>query len=211
MRSLILIFTLLGLPASAQPELPLPRLYTVTGVASNDTLNVREAPNASALDIGDLMPGEVAEVLGLAENGTWGKVTFSEGVGWVSMRYMRFMPEAYGDWPVLPYGIPKHLACSGAEPFWGAEITAGNSVVLQDYSFADTTPQTFMITGMSRPVNMGPSRYGFTSPPLSGVIRREYCDDGMSEMEYGWSLDLIGTSRNGETFMYSGCCTAVAP
>ncbi len=210
MRNLILFFTLSFSSALAQPELPLPLLYTVTGVAADDTLNVRETPNAHAEDVGDLLPGQTVEVLELSDDGKWGMVSAGENIGWVAARFLTLTQGTTGDGITLPYGVPLRMACSGTEPFWSAEIVSGKSFKIINYSEDNPRPTTYAMQGMSKPVNIGPYVYGFISPPVSGVIRREICDDGMSDSLYGWSIDLLRRDQGG-VFMLTGCCSAVQP
>ena len=194
-------------PALAQPDLPLPLLYTVTGVASDDTLNVRALPAASAEDIGDLQPYQTIEILNLSDDGKWGMVSAGENTGWVSTRYLTPTPGTTGDGISLPYGLPLHMFCTGTEPFWSAAIDSGVSLTITDYSDITPTPRSYAMLGMSKPVNVGPYVYGFSSPPLTGVIRRSYCDDGMSEARFGWTIDIVKTRKDGIS-MLSGCCRA---
>lgn len=209
MRHLIWILTLLAAPALAQSELPLPRLFTVTGVASYDTLNVRAAPAASGADIGDLRPAETVEVLRLSEDGKWGRVSIGEAAGWVSMRFLRETPPAIGRSPDLPYGMPAEMECSGTEPFWGLRLRTGQYVQTLDYSESGA-PEVFPMIGAANVSNRSTDHFAFTAPPLTGFITREMCDDGMSEAEFGWSLYLLRQGENGLA-LRQGCCTALQP
>lgn len=205
----ILILSAFATPAFAQPEFPLPRLYTVTGVAQNDTLNIRQSPSANAPDIGDLNPSQNIEVLEVSDNG-WGLVSQGESAGWVSMRYLRIMPKTMGLGPDLPYGMPSQLECSGTEPFWSVDINTGVSVTFSDYSSQDSSPKTFPMLGAARSANRGAQDYGFISTPFSGVLSRKICDDGMSGRLYGWTFLLLGM-KDGQAMMRSGCCSAIQP
>lgn len=210
MRKFLSLVCIAASPALAQPALPLPQLYVVTGVAANDTLNIRQAPRASAEDIGDLQPGEATDVLAFSEDGKWAKVPGNEATGWVAARFLTLVPNATGNGTDLPYGMPRHMQCEGAEPFWDADIRAGKSLTITDYSFDNPAPARHAMRGVSKPVNVGPYVYGFAAPPYAGVIRREYCDDGMSEIQYGWSIDLLEIGKD-DVYMMSGCCTATLP
>jgi len=207
MRHFILLFFLLAAPALAQSDLPLPQLYTVTGVAMDDTLNVRATPNANAEDIGDLRPDQTVEILKLSADGAWGMVSAGENIGWVATRFLALTQGTTGDGIALPYGLPLALSCSGTEPFWTGDIISGTSLSMTNYSYDDPVLETFAMLGMSKPVNIGPYVYGFVSPPLSGVIRREYCDDGMSATQYGWRIEILKARADGMS-MLTGCCQA---
>ncbi len=208
MRYFILLFALLAAPALAQIEQLLPQLFTVTGVAVGDTLNVRAAPNASAEDIGDLRPNQTVEILSFSDDGNWGMVSAGENIGWVAAHFLTLTPGTTGDGISLPYGLPLALSCSGTEPFWAADIISGTSLSMTNYSYDDPVLETYAMLGMSKPVNIGPYVYGFVSPPLSGVIRREYCDDGMSATQYGWRIEILKARADGMS-MLTGCCQAM--
>jgi len=209
MHRLICILTLLAAPAMAQSELPLPKLFTVTGVAENDTLNVRAAPAASAADIGDVQPAGTVEVLRLSEDGKWGRVSIGEAAGWVSMRFLRQTPQTVGRSPDLPYGMPAEMECSGTEPFWGLRVRTGQ-YVQSDGNSALGAPEVFPMTGAATVSNRSLDHFAFSAPPQAGFITRQMCDDGMSEAEFGWSLYLLWQGENGLSLL-QGCCTALQP
>ena len=209
MPRFLLLFCFLASPALAQYQALLPRLYTVTGVAANDTLNVRESPSARAADIGDLYPGETIEVLEFSDDGAWAMVSPIESVGWVSARYLTLTRKADGS-EADPRALPSEMTCFGTEPFWDAHIQTGVSFSISEMSSGSAVPQVNLILGMARPYNTGPDYFGFIAGPYSGIIRREYCDDGMSDNQYGWSLNLL-FSRTGEVGILSGCCRAESP
>lgn len=89
--------------------------YYVNGVASNDVLNIRAEPTASAEIVGFLNFDEnMVEVVGRSENGNWGLVNISEGTGWTSMRYLKEQfPQSFGS-----SKVPTNLACFGDYPNW---------------------------------------------------------------------------------------------
>ncbi len=210
MRLLALFFALIATPLFAQPQFPLPRVYTVTGVAPNDTLNIRQQPRADSPDIGDLQPNQNVEVLALSEDEKWGLISFGEGTGWVATRFLRETPKTQGLSPDLPYGIPSEMACSGTEPFWGLRLLTEQSVTFTDYSDGIGGDRTYQITGVGRATNRGIQHYVFTAPPLTGFLNRATCDDGMSEALFGWELFVV-FKRDGQLNMIQGCCTALQP
>lgn len=209
MPRLMLLLCFLTTPVLAQNYPLLPRLYTVTGVAANDTLNIRENPSASAADIGDLLPGQVIEVLELSDDQRWGLVSAVESAGWVSTRYLTLTPKSNG-YAANEFDLPSEMTCFGTEPFWDANIQTGVSFSMSDFAMANSAPQVSLILGMARPVNVGPDYFGFIAGQYAGVIRREYCDDGMSDNQYGWSLNLL-FPREGGVAMLAGCCRATRP
>ena len=205
-----LVFLLfISTPLFAQSTPLLPRLYTVTGVAADDTLNIRESPSASAQDIGDLLPGQRIEVLAVSNDGKWGQVSKMERTGWVSTRFLTLVPQSDST-NQHPTGLPSKLSCYGTEPFWGMEVAKNAEIAFSPAYAGDSIAQHIRILGMARPFNTGPNHFGFTAGQYTGVIRREYCDDGMSDNEYGWSLDIVFPGDGGITMLH-GCCSITAP
>jgi len=210
MRYLALFFALIATPLLAQPQFPLPRVYTVTGVAPDDTLNIRATPDADSLIIGSLMPEQNTEILNLTEDQRWGMVSVREAIGWVSMRFLRETPKTIGLAADLPYGLPGELTCEGSEPFWALHILTGETVRFTDYSQAQITPQTYTMLGASSPINRGVEVYAFTSPPITGFLRRNGGNRTSIEGVHGWTIYLLIERENGVT-MVQGYCTALQP
>lgn len=194
-----LIFTLLLIPTLGFAQsVELPALYDVTGVAADDTLNVRAGPTVNAEVMDELGPErDGVEVVAFADDRKWGQINIGEGTGWVSMTYMERQP---GQDPVSK--TPTPLWCYGTEPFWSLEI--GHSNV----SFTDP--------GMDEPALVQPTEYYASVPhsprgalvagDITGFVSREMCSDGMSDRQYAWRIDFLRTGNGGQ-FMFSGCCT----
>ncbi|MBL4807216.1 MAG: SH3 domain-containing protein [Rhodobacteraceae bacterium] len=198
---LFIVAVLLSAPALAQ-SLRLPAIFSVTGVAANDTLNIRSQPNGESADIGDLFPNQLVEVITIDANNRWGKVAVNgEQSGWVSMRYLA---------PITPQptlgSVPTSLICSGTEPFWSLNITTEASLSLS--IFGETTTSE-PITRATTSVNSGDMVNAYITQNMTALLRRANCTDGMSDRDFGWALDLIDT-RNGISLL-SGCCTADLP
>jgi uncharacterized protein YgiM (DUF1202 family) len=78
-RLLAVLLCLWALPALATQE-AWPALHDVSGVAADDVLNIREAPDASAAIIGKLKPdAENVEVIRPDDHHSWGLVNTGEG------------------------------------------------------------------------------------------------------------------------------------
>lgn len=187
-------FFALGHAAHAQV---FPALYVVTGVAANDTLNVRAMPDGDSADIGDLAPEQLTEVLELDETGKWAKIIWQERNGWVAMRYLTASGNATD--------IPQNLHCGGTEPFWGLDITHSDVLDFNPMN-GDAAQQILEFAGYS--ANTGVSEFGFASADFTGFVRRAECGDGMSDRDYGWAISLIDARDDGFA-AYSGCCTMV--
>jgi len=100
-------------------------------------------------------------------------------------------------------GMPLNLMCNGTEPFWSLEFAQDES---GSFTIAGQEGgHDFQLgwTGTSR--NIGLNGFGFSSPELAGTLRRAECSDGMSDLTYGWSVDIL-FSAGQERQLYSGCC-----
>lgn len=178
---------------------PFPALYNVTGVAADDVLNVRRAPQASADLIGTLAPDQRnVEVVAADATGRWGLINIGESSGWTSLRYLA----RQNDNP--QYALGAMLSCSGTEPFWSLHLAQGKSAEFSTPSETVSLPGAGLITtGSGRP-----DRFFVTLGGGSvAILRREICSDGMSDQSYGIGIDLL-TDRGGAT-LFTGCCSIV--
>jgi uncharacterized membrane protein len=178
-----------------------PALYDVTGVASDDVLNVRTGPAASNPIIGALSYHATGvEVIRLSDAGTWGLVNAEDRTGWVSMRFLRRQVGQEG------WDFPARASCFGTEPFWDVKLRRGNPV---EFTRAGDPTEFYAFRSDSQSVNRL-DRHSFLADragtAMIGVLSRQYCNDGMSDREYGLSLELL--IWRGAGFDHaSGCCT----
>lgn len=194
-RTLALSFALAG-PAAATPEYILPTLFDVSGVAANDSLNIRAEPTVSAPIIGTLAP-DATRIEIVEERGTWGRVNTGEGTGWVSLRFMAYRTDVW-----QPGALPAAFRCLGTEPFWDAKVEGGDLVL--------RTPEDQ--TGDRRPVQAVLDSGLFRDPARVVVARDmtlfshpQICSDGMSDRLFGLSAVLV--IHGDQPRMLSGCCT----
>lgn len=178
-----------------------PALYDVTGVAANDVLNVREGRSASTQIINTLAPNQRnIEVVDVSNDERWGLVGLPEGSGWVSMRYLTRQPGQDSR------NIPSSLECGGTEPFWGL-VFDGQSA---SYDMMGEDNQNFTKAWEDTAAGMAPVSYAVklqgTDGDITAVIHRNQCNDGMSEMIYGFDIDVIFSRPSGVAY-YSGCCS----
>jgi len=185
-------------PGIAYAEfLMFPIIYEVTGVADDDVLNVRIEPNAGAYDIGDLLPHAQVEVTAIDDSGKWARIQWHGEDGWVARRYLVEV-ERFGD---EFSGMPVDLLCTGTEPFWAADITSD-----AQFSFAELGDEAdwMPVANSVMSTNMYRSNYAFDTAKFTGLLRRAECSDGMSDMTYGWALDLL--EKGADPRLLSGCC-----
>lgn len=196
MWRLVCALLLIGGSALAQTELP--RLHDVVGVASDDVLNVRSGPGASNPVVGELAHDARGVEVVRAQDG-WGLVNVMEGTGWASLRYLA--PRDDGD-----IGNNPRLVCGGTEPFWDIDVTQGQTAT-------EKTPMTYE-TGETFSVGLFQRAYNplekwvllgaDDTRDLSMVVVKGYCDNGMSDNEYGFDATVIVSGPEG--YVLSGCC-----
>ena len=176
--ALALTMTLMALPAHAAQEYILPTLFDVTGVATNDVLNIRENPFASAPIIGSFMPGQTQIEVIEEENG-WGRVNSGERSGWVAMRYLVYRQDSWQE-----NALPSGFSCYGTEPFRGLTVRDDQAVL--GGRFRD------------------PSR-AIIADGLTASIVPQICSDGMSDRLMGLRASVI---LHGEApRLLDGCCS----
>lgn len=197
LRSFLLcLFALVALPASAQD---FPGLFHVTGVASNDVLNIRAEPSAQSAIVGALSYTQTGvEVVGLSQDRRWGLVQNGDGAGWVSMRFMTRSNNA--SWQQGEVA----MTCRGTEPFWSLNLffpTNRAEFLGPDDSFEIRTTAPFMQTTY-HPLTLATFVNGAREGMI--VIRQGVCSDGMSDQVFGLETQIYWQN---EPTGLSGCCS----
>lgn len=197
-RLLAALVLVLGLPA-AQPSdaQDFPALYSVTGVAAGDWLNIRAEPSARAEIIGrfDRTQRDI-EVIGRNEAGTWGLVNVGERTGWTSLRYLA--RQGGEGWTAMS----QPFSCFGTEPFWRARYLPGFNRL--EVERAGGRVNAYGTQWHGRVAGRPPYAAGLS---LTGggfaTFRAGTCSDGMSDSLYGFSVLLYDQPGDG----LEGCCT----
>jgi len=184
---------LFALPATAQE---LPAFFDVTGVAQDDVLNIRARPDARSDILDTLAPdAQNIEVVRLSENGRWALVNTYDQAGWAARAYLA--PQLRADFNTQP------LTCFGTEPFWSATLDERLT-----YAPMDGPAFDYPVATRIRATNRT-DRYalegGDKVQGATAVIERRACSDGMSEAQFGLSINLLVRSAT-QNFMLSGCC-----
>ena len=199
------IFLFAASPAAATQEYILPTLFDVTGVAANDVLNIRAAPDASAEVIGTLSPNaRDIEVVGYDETGRWARINTDERSGWAALRYLAYQVDVW-----TPGTLPPTLHCLGNEPFWSFRPT-GDNVMFSTPDAPDSMMriEQVLATGMFRDPRRSVTAQG-DNLRMTAVMVPMACSDGMSDRSYGLDVTVILEGR-GEPQMLTGCCS-IAP
>ncbi|UYV37424.1 SH3 domain-containing protein [Rhodobacteraceae bacterium D3-12] len=194
----LLAAVLLLLPGFAMAQTQYPALHDVTGVASDDVLNVRAEPRGDAPVIGALsFAAKFVEVVRV-ENG-WGLVTLGEGSGWASLRYLKAQPHT-------PGAFPDQISCYGTEPFWSLSYDGNNALHYSDINGADRLMRVQSILRAQGRLDRHALIAGSEDGLVTAVYARAQCSDGMSDRAYGFSVDAVLRDPDGHVLL-SGCCT----
>jgi uncharacterized membrane protein len=196
-RFVALVLALLPLAVRAEIY---PTLHDVTGVAANDVLNIRAAPNAEAAVIGTLSPDATGVEVVAVQDG-WAVVNGGEGTGYVALRFLARADAP--DWPTLE--LP--LTCLGTEPFWSLRIDPARSET-RFQTPEDEEPQVAPITS-TWPGLPWSQVAAVTLPDGLAVLTPAACSDGMSDQSYGIAADLFLTGP--DRTRLSGCCRLTPP
>jgi uncharacterized membrane protein len=181
-----------------------PALFDVTGVAANDMLQVRTAPSAGSNSVATLATdAKGVEVISLSEDGNWAEVTVDDMPGWASARYLAAQPG--GEW----WAGVAPLRCFGTEPFWGIAIDMATKKAV--YSALDGIDKTMAIDRTWTHYYSYPASatvgIRFADRNAMAILKGEICSDGMSDRNYGVSIDLFLTDDEDLDLGWSGCCT----
>lgn len=180
--------------------------YSVIGLGSQDTINIREDvwrhPTSVDAPVIGKISGSVDSVDGTGvsiefEGSRWREVTYKGTTGWV--------PDDFLDLSDLPTD-PHPLACGGTEPFWHLE-TRDNSVT---YETADADQAVWRILETWR----GENRVNLWSFEMSTdqgrsvtalIVHSDQCSDGMSDFIYAFEVYLVGARAGAGPLQ--GCCS----
>lgn len=196
MRILSLLFLLAPTAALADVAV-LPELFSVTGVAAKDVLNIRLAPNANAPIIGSVSPDtKDIEVVEFSEGGEWAWINGGESGGWVSRRFLQMQPSI---WKTRT--LPASLSCFGTEPFWDITFAQGKARL----NTPDSAEKSYPIEHINDQGFAEDRIRAVQAGALTAVIVPLQCSDGMSERSY--ALQAIISLRDGDRPMLAGCCT----
>jgi uncharacterized membrane protein len=182
-----------------------PAFYDVTGVASDDVLNVRVGTGAAHPIIETLAYNDrYVEIVELSADGKWGLIGYPGGSGWASMRYLERQSGQNGS------ELPRPLSCGGNEPFWGLHFS------LRGNDFSEPGQPVHILPSVWEgiPDGMLPVTYGIRmaqgGDKIDAVINRNRCSDGMSENEYGFEINALLSGSIGNR-MLTGCCSLGRP
>lgn len=193
----ILILSLLAPAAFAQDY---PALHVVTGVAADDVLNIRAAPDASAEIVGTLAP-DASGIEVVETSGNWALVNTGERSGYAALRFLK--PEPGAAWNALQ----TPLTCLGTEPFWA--LTLDPAARTATMISSDDLNGNATRIGEVWPGTPWAPMAALSIPEGMVVLSPAACNDGMSDRSFGIGIDMFLTSP--ETLRLSGCCSLGLP
>jgi uncharacterized membrane protein len=218
LRTLALLIVTAG-AAPADVAGPLPALHHVN-TDRRDALILRAAPDRAADAVGTLTPYqwdvEVVAIDHRSYGSTWAQVALPEGGGWVAAHVLS--PQGSTDGPDW---LPPML-CTGTEPFWSFDLGPGEvaglamdghdaaPVFVTRRTVSANDPRSHGLTARWDGPEGDPSTFGIAGAPVTGILRRAACSDGMSDRPYGVAVDLmlrmLGADGRTDVAHLSGCC-----
>ena len=180
----------------------LPAMFTVTGLAVDDTLNVRSAPNMTGDIIATLPQGTPVEVTAFSQNNRWARINVSERTGWIARQFLS--TPARASWP------PETLTCHGTEPFWSLNFNSAGEEITVTFNQMAHIPRNLQASAWDNSENRT-DRHSIHATErdatnrVTAIVAHETCTDGMSDRVYGLTIDLLvdrPTARH-----LSGCCS----
>ena len=126
-----------GMVANTSNPVDTGHYFRVSGVAANDVLNIRSAPDAETQILGMFAPDAgFIEVIEDSADGKWSRVNVGEGTGWVRRKFLMPVPVV----TFYPTNIPVGLVCASTEPFISVQFNADMATLEQAGSPAEVFP-----------------------------------------------------------------------
>ncbi len=124
--------------------------------------------------------------------------------------------------PLAAEGWLPPLTCSGTEPAWSLGLDEGE---IGGVAMPGFDPAPIFVTRRTRSANDtraygftarwdgpegNPATFGITGAPVTGIVRRRACSDGMSDAAHPFGIDLmlgiLDADGRADTAHLSGCC-----
>ncbi|MCP4383299.1 MAG: hypothetical protein GY798_18085 [Hyphomicrobiales bacterium] len=213
--SLCLFFALAVPNLAIADDAPEPGVrYKVTGVASDDTLNVRAQPGTDADIIGAIGP-DAGNVIVTGSSwkvgqSTWWELPFpgaDRGLGWVNGRFLTRQTDSAAEDTNYP------LDCGGTEPFWSLTVQGDRA---QFKLWIEEEEQTLDASRWMAARGMRGwfvVRLAETETTGGGgllTVRsadQAFCSDDMSDTDYPFFATVILPDDQ----VFGGCCSRGAP
>ena len=208
-RRLLVLFSLAMLMALADKAHAGKFEFRVTGVKRSDVLNIRERVDDQATISQKKILGQIpANSGGVYGSGAtlrvgssrWYEIRYKNVRGWVNGRYLQAVSSDLGS------ELESNLFCGGTEPFWALKVERNTA----ELSRPDGPPVRYTVAirepFQGRKDALALRLVSETAPAISALVQhKEWCSDGMSDLEYAFEVRIIGL-KTGEVPLH-GCCS----
>ncbi len=181
--------------------------YFVTGVSSDDILNVRNEATSKS-DVVGVLAFDANNIVLTGKHiqqgkSLWVEIKHKDITAWVIKQYLAEQGRSIQNSSTS--GI-ANLTCNGSEPDWFLKLDVHKKIIeFESLSFAK---QTFLPQAIKASKN-NTNQWFVTADAVQGkeklnisLIETHQCSDDMSDFVYRYSM-LINTVSHGA---YSGCC-----
>ena len=104
-------------------------------------------------------------------------------------------------------GLPERLHCAGTEPFWSLSIDDGEAVFETPEAQGSSAARFAIHASVTASNRFGLWALRMRSPTGKesvALVRQAACSDGMSELEYSYTIALL--DADDEPSLLDGCC-----
>ena len=183
--------------------------FRVKGVKRSDVLNIRERVDDQASIGRKKILGQIpANATGVLGSGAslkvgpvrWYEVRYKDVRGWVNGRYLEPLSRELDD------EFESNLFCGGTEPFWALRIEATTAELKRP----DAAPTRYSVAVrepfQGRKDALAIRLVSEDGADISALVQhKEWCSDGMSDLEYAFEVRVVGLSEGNNPFI--GCCS----
>jgi hypothetical protein len=188
-------------------------------VTSDAPLPIYAEADAPSSPIGFLPVNSYVDVVKLSPDRRWALVSPAYEPGWVEASGLETLPVSARNTATLPRVIPSEIACVGFEPPWDAHLSLHEGLTTYEspdgglaYQGAEgASPTTIPFASITAGAGRSYDKFAFTAGPYTGVLTRQYCEDGATPKVSAWSLDLLVRRPGRGPVMLSTCCSALRP
>jgi len=206
-KGLIVLVVLMVVPASTTSAGRFE--FRIKNVKRSDVLNIRERvddqSSISRTKILGQIPANATGVLGSGASlkvgpVRWYEVRYKDARGWVNGRYLEPVS------PKLDDEFDANLFCGGTEPFWALRVESKTAELQRP----DAPPAHYSVAVrepfQGRNDALAIRLVSNDGSDISALVQhKEWCSDGMSDLEYGFEVRLVGLSEGDIPLM--GCCS----
>ena len=182
--------------------------FRVVGVSAGDHLNVRErVESQSSIGSAKILGRIPANATGVLGSGAslkvghvrWFEVSYGKARGWVNGRFLTPLSSRLGS------ALESNLFCSGTEPFWSLKIEDGKAEMQHAGQDGEQLTVAVREPFQGRDDTLAFRFVNEDGPDVSALVQhKEWCIDGMSDLEYAFEVRIVGGSENRPL---RGCCS----